>query len=771
MVETDNKTDDKGRYKSHGIDSWSETQQVQKATVFETETTPLLSKVAAANHAGLPDFSAFLQAAEEKLGSAAKFIKVIVAIVFLVWYIATTISKFRRQELTSDEAKNIILDTPNSFKLREYLVNYTSVAHVAGTESDRLQAEWTRDKLVEFGIPDVEIETYWPLLNYPKNHRVAIVSGPEHLHYEAKLREDVAPGDDTSKRQDDVPTFHGYSKGGNVTAPIIYVNYGRIEDFRLLASRGVQINGTIALVRYGENFRGLKVTAAEKFGCVGVLIYSDPIDDGPVSKPGIENPAKPYPEGPWRARSSVQRGSVQPFSLMAGDPLTPGYAAKENVTRLAINETIGIAKIPSMPISWEDAVPLFKALVGHGRVIESWKGGLDNAMYFYGPSVAEVNLVNEIENKITPIWNVIGKIQGREKGAKAIVLGNHRDAWVYGAIDPSSGSAIMLELARTFGILLKHGWKPRRTIIFASWDAEEYGMVGSTEWVEDHKEWLDNKAICYLNVDMAVSGPHFAATGSPSLNQLLYEVTKQVPDPKTHLSIYDTWLKDSKDHADEPFVGTLGSGSDYVAFVDHVGIASVDIRFTGEFGVYHSNYDSLYWMDHFGDPTYQYHVALTQIWGLMAFHLANDRLLNMNAKPYAVFIAEQYRILKKLTPLRDFSNLESAIKSFIDAADILDAQVLLFKEGRGKTPIGDINSRLSFFERRFIDPEGIQGRDWFKHVIIAPGLWTGYAAQTFPAIVEAIENGNETAITHTMNRAALYIEKAAKFVAGRKSFH
>jgi N-acetylated-alpha-linked acidic dipeptidase len=266
--------------------------------------------------------------------------------------------------------------------------------------------------------------------------------------------------------------------------------------------------------------------------------------------------------------------------------------------------------------------------------------------------------------------------------------------------------------------LLKEGWRPKRTIILASWDAEEYGMVGSTEWVEDHKKWLSREAICYLNVDMAVSGPYFEATGSPSLKRLLYDVAKQVPDPKTHLSVYDSWLHNSGDGARYPFVGTLGSGSDYVAFIDHVGIASMDIRFSGEYGVYHSNYDSLYWMDHFGDPSYTYHVALTQIWGLMALRLSSDRVLDMHAVSYADSISDYYRELKTLaSPLRTFSALELAIEKLSAAAELLDAEALVAK-AKKRHNVDKINDRLAFFERWFIDPQGIKGREWFKHVLI-----------------------------------------------------
>ncbi|KAL1932560.1 hypothetical protein VTP01DRAFT_8238 [Rhizomucor pusillus] len=682
-------------------------------------------------------------------------------------------------------AEKLVLDLPDNENIRGYLKHYTSVAHLAGTESDRSQAEWTRDKFIEFGIANTTIKTYYPLLNYPVKHRLAIVSGPEELRYEAELREDVVDEDETSKDPDNVPTFHGYSKNGTATGPVVYANYGRVEDFQYLVDQGVNLTGTIALMRYGGAFRGLKVRAAEKFGCAGALIYSDPIDDGPINKEGYPyvNPAKSYPEGPWRSPSSVQRGSVQYLSLTTGDPLTPGYAATKDAPRLDRDEVHGLAKIPSLPISWRDALPLLKATQGHGvRGENDWAGGLEEVDYYSGPSEGDVNLVNIIDEKITPIWDVIGVIEGAVDPDSVIVLGNHRDAWVYGAVDPSSGSATLLELVRVFGELLKTGWRPARTILFASWDAEEYGLVGSTEWVEDNRDWLREKAVVYINVDVAVSGPHFQAAASPSLSNLIYEVTSSIQDPRTGKTVYEAWSEFTNrtgTPSPKPTVRNLGSGSDFVPFLDHLGIASISMEFEGDYGVYHSNYDSFHWMEKFGDPDFYYHQTLTKIWGLMTLRLSDSVILPISPNDYAEALDGYVDELSAYSAQsKDFSLLKESIGKLSDAASHfekrrarLDAKVQKFVDDNEKLPakvarrVARTNKRLTYFERGFVDPEGIKDRTWFKHVVYAPGLWTGYDSQVFPAIVDALDSGDDDLVKHTEERASLSIDKARDWLS------
>ncbi|KAI9317188.1 hypothetical protein BX666DRAFT_1857797 [Dichotomocladium elegans] len=677
------------------------------------------------------------------------------------------------------DVEQLLLSMPSTERLRDYLRVYTSEAHLAGTDADRRQAEWTKDKFIEFGIDNTTIETYYPLLNYPVQHHLALVSGPEEFLFVADLREDVVEGDETSKDQEAVPTFHGYSRNGSAIGPVVYANYGRIQDFEYLQQRGINLTGAIALMRYGGAYRGLKVKAAEQYGCVGALVYSDPIDDGPINKDGYPhmNPAKPYPSGPWRPESSVQRGSAVFLSVMSGDPLTPGYAATEDAPRLDIDEAPGLPKIPSLPLSYRDALPLLKAMEGRGVQGEGdWAGGLEGVGYYSGPTEGEAELHNVVDNIVTPIWNVMGVIEGSQEPDRAIILGNHRDAWVFGAVDPSSGSAAMLELANAFGQLLKQGWRPARTIILASWDAEEYGLVGSTEWVEDHSDWLTASGSVYINVDMAVSGPHFTVEASPSLNQLIYDVTNFIDDPRTNTTVYEAWseltnrtAKPSK----KPAIGKLGSGSDFVPFLQHIGIASMSMTFRGDYGVYHSNYDSFHWMEAFGDPGFHYHATMVKVWGLLALRLSDSPLLPLHPGDYADALtmyvdslshyADDERQDKELGATR---KLTKAARRFEKGLRSVEYKVLEHKHLNSvsvdvRQRLRAINDRLVYFERTLLDAEGIQNRPWFKHVVYAPGLWTGYSAQVFPAIADALDAKDEALVVYKEKRAAKAIARAA----------
>ncbi|KAI8371702.1 uncharacterized protein BYT42DRAFT_520161 [Radiomyces spectabilis] len=678
-----------------------------------------------------------------------------------------------------DYAQKFILENASKETVRDYLKTYTSQAHLAGTENDKRSAEWTRDQFNEFGL-NATIETYWPMLNYPLKRRLALVSGPEELRYEASLREDVVDEDETSHNPDVIPTFHGYSKNGTAVGPVVYANYGRLEDFQYLADQGIELKGTIALMRYGGSFRGLKVRAAEQFGCIGALVYSDPIDDGPLNKDGYphENPSESYPEGPWRSPSSAQRGSVLYLSLASGDPLTPGYAATENATRIKPEDAVGLAKIPSLPLSWEDALPLLKATQNRGiRKSEDWSGGLTEVDYYSGPTEGNVVLVNEVENKVTPIWNVIARIEGTEEADRAIILGNHRDAWVYGAVDPSSGSASMMEVARLLGSLYKEGWRPRRTIILASWDGEEYGLIGSTEWAEDHSEWLSKEAAVYINVDVAVSGSHFTASASPSLNRLLYEVTQGIPDPRTGKSLYEAWgeFSNRTQHlSPKPLIGQLGSGSDFVAFLDHLGIASIDMGFSGDYGVYHSNYDSFHWMEKFGDPGFDYHQTMAKIMSTLAVRLADDLILPMHPMDYAVEVRKYIDGLGIYASPHTFPLLEEAADKLAKRAGRFEQRLSALMHNvqdygnHEDLPsvlakrVNKANQRLMYFERGFLDSEGLPGREWFKHVVYAPGLWTGYSSQVFPAIVEAVDARDFEAMRRVEARAGDCIVQASE---------
>ncbi|KAL4881239.1 hypothetical protein BJY04DRAFT_61961 [Aspergillus karnatakaensis] len=662
--------------------------------------------------------------------------------------------------LDYEELQTLLLGTPSAARAREWSKYYTAGPHLAGKNLS--QALWTKARWEEFGIEDTKIVSYDVYLNYPVDHRLALLKG-NNVTFEASLEEDVLEEDHTSGLPDRVPTFHGYSASGNVTASFVYVNFGTYADYEDLVHANVSLAGKIAIAKYGRIFRGLKVKRAQELGMIGVILYDDPQADGEFTE---ENGYKPYPEGPARNPSAVQRGSTQFLSFAPGDPTTPGYASKPGVDRQDPHKAI--PSIPSIPVSYTDVLPLLKALNGHGPKAsdfnEWWQGGglgYKGVEYNIGPSPDDVviNLYNEQEYVTTPLWNVIGVIPGSLPDV--VILGNHRDAWIAGgAGDPNSGSAVLNEVIRSFGEALKAGWKPLRTIVFASWDGEEYGLLGSTEWVEDNLPWLKGANVAYLNVDVAASGTHIAPTASPLLNKLIYEVTGLVQSPNQTVkgqTVRDVW---------DGYIGTMGSGSDFTAFQDFAGIPSYDLGFSrgrnDPVYHYHSNYDSFDWMQKYGDPQWLYHEAVTKIWALAAAKLAETPVLFFNATDYG-FGLEEYvdRIKPTADELPDsvsfdFSPLYDAIAKLQKTAIKFDAYAadltsqlaedlpwyLWWKKVRLFFLIHDVNTKYKNIERQFLYEPGLDGRSWFKHVVFAPGIWTGYAGATYPGLVESLEAGD-----------------------------
>ncbi|KAJ5625857.1 hypothetical protein N7510_002166 [Penicillium lagena] len=660
-----------------------------------------------------------------------------------------------------DQLQQILLNTPSAAKAREWSSYYTAGPHLAGKNLS--QAVWTLEKWKEFGIEDTTLASYDIYMNYPLDHRLALLKKSDDrtdVTFEATLEEDVLDEDPTSSLPDRVPVFHGYSASGNVTAQYVYANFGTYKDFEALVHANVSLEGKIALVKYGHVFRGLKVKRAQELGMVGVVIYSDPQEDGPITE---ENGYAAYPDGPARNPSAVQRGSTQFLSILPGDPTTPGYPSKPGCERQ--DPYNSIPSIPSLPISYKEALPFLKALNGHGPkgadFDTPWVGGLvyKGVDYNVGPSPEDVviNLYNEQEYVTNPVWNVIGVIKGFIPD-EVVILGNHRDAWVAGgAGDPNSGSAALNEVIRSFGVALKAGWKPLRTIVFASWDGEEYGLLGSTEWVEENIPWLSKTNIAYLNVDVAASGTRFGPSASPLLNRVIYNVTGLVPAPNQTegQTVRDIW---------DGHIATMGSGSDFTAFQDFGGIASVDFGFGPQPGGpvyhYHSNYDSFAWMEKFGDPTFSYHLATTKLWALAAAQLVESPLLAMSATDYAVGL-ENY--LDTVEPVArgegmsfDFAPLYKAISHFQDVAAKFDAYAQdlnsqlgdhvpwyhWWKKMKLYIQIRVANAKYKGIERAFLYEPGLDGRDWFKHVVFAPGIWTGYSGATFPGLVESFQAGD-----------------------------
>jgi N-acetylated-alpha-linked acidic dipeptidase len=481
-----------------------------------------------------------------------------------------------------------------------------------------------------------------------------------------------------------------------------------------------------------------------------------------------------YPKGPWRPVASGQRGSVQYLFDYPGDPLTPGKPAIAGVPRLKPEEATDLTRIPVQPIAYDVAKTLISPLKGPVRP-KGFQGGLPLAYHVGGTSDVKVRLKTDMDYKQRTIWDVVARIDGNEEKDRWVVLGNHRDAWVFGAVDPNSGTAAMLEVGRGFGELVKKGWAPKRTIIFCSWDAEEYGLIGSTEWAEENADELREKAVAYLNVDVAVSGGSFGASSVPSLWKLIRDVTRDVKDPKTGKSIYQQWqVRDREtrsvtDTADtsEARIGPLGSGSDYTPFLQHLGVPSTDMGFSGDYGVYHSAYDSFYWMDHFGDPGFFYHAAAAQLWGTLAMRLADAEALPFDYTDYATQIRDFFTEALKLSRQRSLDSSFNS-QSFLDIVDAFTKEAARIEELRRKAVaenanaarLRTINDLLIQVERAFTDERGLRGRSWYKHQIYAPGIYTGYAAQPLTDFRQAIDDRNSTNAKESLERIAEAIKRA-----------
>jgi len=673
---------------------------------------------------------------------------------------------------------------------REHLRTLTREPHVAGTPEDYRTAVYVRDQLRKFGI-SAELREYQVLLPQPKSPTVLELVAPRRERL--KLQEAVLPQDPSSSHQRIIPLFNGYSATGDVTAPLVYVNYGLPDDYAALKKINVDVKGKIVIARYGRSFRGVKAKVAEENGAVGLIIYSDPADDGYAQ-------GDVYPNGPWRPETSAQRGSVMYIFQYPGDPLTPGTPATTGTTRLKQDDpTLNIPRIPVQPISYGDARRLLEPLRGAVRP-DGFQGGLPFPYHVGGTADVRVHLKTDMDFQVRTIWNVIGRIEGAEEPDRWVVLGNHRDAWTFGAVDPNSGTTAMLELARGFGELLKQNWRPRRTIILGSWDAEEQGLIGSTEWVEENAAALRSNAVAYLNMDSAVSGANFGASSVPTLWKLVRGAARDVRDPKSGKSVYQAWqdrvrearpeaeLTDAGAGTDAPIaearISALGSGSDYTPFLQHLGVPSLDMGFGGDYGVYHSTYDSFNWMEKFGDPNFVYHVAAAQIWGTIALRLANARALPFDYADYATelrdFINETQKTAARRKLADDFDGkaLLDAVKDLSDeAARVQSRRNQLLEEIESRVRVGDtqprarmplkrINDSLIAAERALTDERGLRNRVWYKHQIYAPGLYTGYAAQPLPDLRQAIEDRNTTNAREAAVRITEAIRRAVAVLKG-----
>ncbi|HEV8376465.1 MAG TPA: M28 family metallopeptidase [Candidatus Polarisedimenticolia bacterium] len=668
---------------------------------------------------------------------------------------------FSTSDRTQSRGEQTFLAVPTPEQAETWLRKLTEEPHVAGTNNDRDLAQMVHDRLKEYGFKS-SIVTYSVLLNYPKHVSLKLI---EPVEQELSLVEPGYPRDKDSYSHDAFPAFHGYGASGKAAGQVVYANYGAAEDFKKLDEMGVAVKGRIVLVRYGKVFRGLKVYEAQKRSAAGVVIFSDPADDGYMK-------GDVYPEGPMRPPGAFQRGSVQFLSHGPGDPQTPGYASTPSARRLPREKLEGIPRIPSLPLSYSEAEKILRAMGGK-RVPDDWQGGLPLA-YHLGPGQAKLEMSVEMDYAVRPIWNVLGRLDGASEPERWVILGNHRDAWTYGAVDPNSGTASFLETARGIGEAVKGGWKPRRTILLASWDAEEYGLVGSTEWGEDLAAELATKAVAYVNLDSSVTGPDLDVEGIPSLRDLALEVAGDLQDPIRGKSVGALWRQarraewndsepiclETPDRVFAPALGALGSGSDYTVFLDHLGIASMSFSFSGSYGVYHSILDNFFWMKNFGDPDFLYHALAARFFGLLAMRLGGADVVPMRYAPYAEELEKQADILRRgailerrkaegaekppeKAPLApDFSPILEALVAFRGSAASLDASLKGLESGGKPSPasLARLNDAVVGVERKLISQEGLTGRPWFRHVLYAPGLTTGYAAWPFPGLTQAVKD-------------------------------
>jgi N-acetylated-alpha-linked acidic dipeptidase len=630
------------------------------------------------------------------------------------------------------------LAVPDAKLAGQHLKILTSEPHLASTPEDRKTAEYVAQKFRAAGL-ETEIVPYRVLMNQPKTVRVEAYDSSGKLLMSGPTREHV----DGDPYQDDprvVMPFSGSSGSGDVTAEVVYANYGRLEDFDHLAAQHIDLHGKIVLVRYGANFRGVKVYLAEQRGAMGVLIYSDPHDDGYYK-------GDAYPIGPWRPETSVERGSVQYIFKYSGDPETPGVASTLDLPDSARVSPYGSQPhIISIPLSYYDAAPILQALRGPS-VPQEWQGALPFRYHLGqvgGQGGVRVHLVSVQDYQRRIIWDVIGKIKGTEYPDEWVVVGNHRDAWVYGAVDPSSGTAAMLEAVHGLGALTKQGWRPKRTIVIASWDAEEEGLIGSTEWVEQNAEALEH-AVAYFNTDVAVAGADFSASAVPSLKQFLRELTRSVPSPLGG-TVYQQWRMKSAgasnaapEAGEEIHVGDLGSGSDFTPFFQHIGVPSTDIGSDGPYGVYHSVFDNYAWFTLNADPNFVYLQEMARVLGLEALRMADADVLPYDYVAYAAAISSYIDAAKNKAGdaglgTLDFSAVQAAAARFSVAAERAHgAQV------SASGDLAKLNLALRQAETGLISEQGLPNRPWYRHTIYAPGEFTGYAAVVIPGVNEAID--------------------------------
>jgi N-acetylated-alpha-linked acidic dipeptidase len=635
------------------------------------------------------------------------------------------------------EAKAFAIPQPE--RLRAYMEKMSADPHIAGSRASKNVADYAAGLLREWGL-DTKVEEFEALLPYPKS-RLLEMTMP--VKFTAKLEEPKVEGDRDSGDKDQTPTYNAYSGDGDVTGQVVYVNYGIPEDYDQLTKLGIDVKGKIALARYGKSWRGTKAKVAQEHGAVGCLIYSDPREDGYFQ-------GDIYPKGAFRPPDGAQRGSVMDMPIYPGDPLSPGWASEKGARKLALSDAATLMKIPVLPISYADAQPLLEHLEGPVAP-EPWRGALP-LTYHIGPGPAVAHMKVESDWTSKPIYDVIATIPGSEFPNEWVIYGNHHDAWVNGAHDPISGAIAVLESARALAQLGKTGWRPKRTLKFVLWDAEEFGLIGSTEWVEKHEAELKNKAVVYFNSDTNGKGD-FSASGSPSLHVFMRQIVRDVLRPEK---------LDFK-------MPAVGSGSDYTAFLQHSGIASVNAGFGDSGGVYHSIYDSFDWYTHFSDKDFSRGRSLTQIMSAALLRMGDASVLPFEFKQVVTEVRGYLTDLSKQKNLQ-LTDLQAELGKLQTAAESYE---VVYKKALDTPAIQPKLNRILIETERVLAPDtGLPGRTWYKHQLMAPGMYTGYSAKTLPGIREAAEaqrwqEANEQAknVTGALRALRIKLEEASALLA------
>jgi len=723
---------------------------------------------------------------------------------------APTLSGFSAESARTElEVETKFRALPDRTNLRQYMERLSARPHHLGSPYDKDNAEWMLAKFKDWGW-DATIETYYVLFPTPKERLLELT---EPSHFTAKLQEPPVAGDPTSSQHDEqLPSYNAYSIDGDVTAPLVYVNYGAPDDYKELDRLGVSVKGAIVIARYGQTWRGIKPKLAAEHGALGCIIYSDPRDDGYAQ--GLT-----YPAGPFRPADGVQRGSVMDMPVYPGDPLTPGVGATKDAKRLKLSEVTTLTKIPTLPISYADAQPLLAALTGPVAP-ENWRGSLP-ITYRVGPGAAKVHLKVSFNWDTKPLYDVIARIPGSTYPDEWIIRGNHHDAWVNGAEDPVAGTNALLEEARSLGTLVRQGWRPKRTIVYCVWDGEEEALLGSTEWAEDHAEELQRKAAVYINSDGNGRG-FLNMSGSHTLEKFINGVARDVKDPETGLTVWKRLQmrrieraeasattsqlqerQEARQRADLR-ISALGSGSDYSAFIDHLGVASLNLGYGGEDegGIYHSVYDDFNWYTHFSDTDFSYGRALAETIGLAVLRLSDAEIIPFDFTDFTDTIRRYVDEIEHLAQTQRAEILErnrevddglfaatndprrplvappkDPVPPFLNLAPLRNGLEALersseqYEKTLGRAMEGDrlaraslpaVNAQLIAVERSLTLPDGLPGRPWYRNQIYAPGLYTGYGVKTLPGVRESIEQKQWKVADEQVVRLGKVLENAGE---------